>query len=119
MPDYREAGHLPQRRTGGLPDDPAGLPRQRRGITPQMHGRYPEYDVLEQRDHWDEATRRVVMARVEQVPAIRFFSPAEACTLGAFCDCVTSQVADPRILVVNFVDEKFHEGQLDGFQHAG
>jgi Gluconate 2-dehydrogenase subunit 3 len=119
MPDYREAGHLPQQRTGGLPDDPAGLPRQRRGTTPQMHGRYPDFDVLEQRDHWDEATRRVVMARVEQVPPIRFFTPAEARTLGAFCDCVTAQDADPRIPVINFVDEKFFDAKLDGFRHAG
>ena len=31
------------------PADPDELPRQRRGKTPQMHGRYPDYDVLEQR----------------------------------------------------------------------
>jgi hypothetical protein len=119
MADYREAGHLPQNREGGLPGDPDDLPRQQRGTTPQMHGRYPFYDVLEQRDHWDEATRKVVMARVEQVPPIRFFSESEARTLGAFCDCVTAQDADPKIPVINFVDQKFQEGKLDGFQHAG
>jgi hypothetical protein len=102
-----------------MPGDPAGLPRQRRGITPQMHGRYPDYEVLENRDHWDEVTRRVVMARVDDVPPIRFFTPAEARTLGAFCDCVTAQDAEPRIPLINFVDDKFYNGRLDGFQHAG
>ena len=29
-----------------LAGDPYELPRQRRGRTPQMHGRYPDYDVL-------------------------------------------------------------------------
>jgi Gluconate 2-dehydrogenase subunit 3 len=119
VPDYREAGHLPQRRSGGLPADPSGLPRQRRGVTPQMRGRYPDYDVLEERDHWDEVTRRVVLARIEEVPPIRFFGAAEAHTLGAFCDCVTAQESEPRIPLINFVDAKMFEGRLDGFQHAG
>jgi hypothetical protein len=101
------------------PRDPYDLPRQRRGITPQMHSRYPDYDVLEERGHWDDVTRRVVMARVDDVPPIRFFEPAEARTLGAFCDCVTAQDSDPRIPVINLVDRKFLDGKLDGFQHAG
>ena len=47
--DFRRADHLPKRRAGGRPDDdPYELPRQRRGRTPQMHGRYPDFDVLEQ-----------------------------------------------------------------------
>ena len=45
----------------------------RGGITPQGRGRYPGFDVLEEVDHWDEATRRVALARVEEVPPIRFF----------------------------------------------
>ena len=43
-----------------------------------MVGRYPDYDVLSQQRHWDEATRRVVLARVENPPPIRFFDEAEA-----------------------------------------
>ena len=34
---FSDAGHLPKRRESGLPADPEGLPRQRVGITPQMH----------------------------------------------------------------------------------
>ena len=37
---FSGADHLPNNR-GGDPPDPAGLPRQRAGTTPQMHGRYP------------------------------------------------------------------------------
>ena len=69
MADFRDAGHLPNVR-GDQGADPEGLPRQRRGTTPQMHGRYPDFDVLAERSHWDEATRRVVLARVEDVPPI-------------------------------------------------
>jgi hypothetical protein len=119
MPDYREADLLPQRRDGGMPADPHDLPRQRRGITPQMHGRYPDYDVLENADHWDETTREVVLARVSDVSPIRFFTPEEEPTLRAFCDCVTAQDRDPRIPVLEMVDQKLDQGKLDGYQHAG
>ena len=101
----------------GAGGDPEGLPRQRRGTTPQMHGRYPDFDVLEQADHWDEVTRRVVLARLEP-PPLRFFDEAEARTLGAFCDTVLAQDREPRVPVLPFVDAKLFEGRLDGFQYA-
>ncbi|HWK26486.1 MAG TPA: gluconate 2-dehydrogenase subunit 3 family protein [Solirubrobacter sp.] len=116
---FRDAGHLPNRRPDRQPPDPAGLPRQRRGVTPQRHGRYPDYDVLADRGHWDEVTRAVVLARVEDVPPRRFFTRAEFACLCAFCDVVLAQDAEPRIPVMSFVDAKLHAGQLDGFQHVG
>jgi len=117
--DHRDPGHLPNLRPGGQPGSPDELPRQRNGVTPQMHGRYPDYDVLDQVGHWDEATRRVVLQRVEDVPEIRFFTQAEAATLGAFCDVVMAQDREPKIPVLNFVDAKLFAGQLDGFRFAG
>jgi hypothetical protein len=116
--DFSEPHHLPNRR---LPEqahaDPYDLPRQRRGVTPQMHGRYPDYDVLEQQGHWDDVTRRVVLERVHTVPEIRFFTPAELETLTAFADLALAQDAEPRIPVMAFVDEKLHEHRLDGYQY--
>lgn len=116
--DFRLADHLPNLRRGRQPADPRQLPRQRRGITPQMHGRYPDYDVLEQVDHWDEVTRRMVLDRVENVPPIRFFDAREAATLGVLCDVLTAQDSEPRIPVLNYVDEKLHQGELDGYQYS-
>ena len=114
--DPRSADHLPKRRPGGQPDDPYQLPRQRRGRTPQMHGRYPDFDVLEQAGHWDRVTRELVLKRVREVPEIRFFSAAEAATLGVLCDLLTAQDSEPRIPLISYVDEKCHHGELDGFQ---
>jgi hypothetical protein len=93
------------------------LPRQRRGVTPQMVGRYPDYDVLAEASHWDEVTRRVVADRVENVPPIRFFDDAEAATLKAFCDVATAQDDEPRIPVLSYVDEKLLSGRGDGWQY--
>jgi hypothetical protein len=91
--------------------------RQLEGTTPQLVGRYPEYDVLAQASHWDEVTQRVVLERVAVVPPIRFFSNEEAETLKAFCDIVTAQDEEPRIAVLSYIDEKLHGGVGDGWQY--
>jgi hypothetical protein len=95
------------------------LHRQRHGVTPQMLGRYPDYDVLDQASHWDEVTRELVLERVDSVPPLRFFTTAEATALGPFCDLVLAQDAEPKIPVLNMVDAKLFAGELDGFHYAG
>lgn len=117
-PDFSRADHLPKRRGGGALGDPYQLPRQRRGRTPQMHGRYPDYDVLEQAGHWDGITRKMVRDRVQDVPPLRFFGPREAASLRVLCDLLTAQDSEPRIPVLNFVDEKYYNGELDGYQYG-
>jgi hypothetical protein len=115
---FEQAGHLPKRRASGLPSDPAGLPRQRAGTTPQMHGRYPDYDVLANAGRWDETTRAAILDRVEDPPPLRFFSAGEARALEPFLDVVLAQDAEPRIPVLAMVDAKLHAGKLDGFRYA-
>jgi hypothetical protein len=114
---FESAERLPKVRGAKGPADPYQLPRQRRGVTPQLHGRYPDYDVLEQVEHWDEVTRKVVLDRVDHVPTITFFTAEEAETGAAFCDRVTAQDDEPRIPVLNYVDEKLANGQGDGYQY--
>jgi hypothetical protein len=82
-----------------------------------MRGRYPDYDVLTGVEHWDPRSRRVVLERVAEVPEISFFDEAEARTLGAFCDVVTGQFAEPRLPVLAMVDAKLAAGRLDGYRH--
>ena len=115
---FRDAGHLPGP-AGRDGRDPYELPRQRNGTTPQMHGRYPDWNVLDHADHWDGETRRVVMARIADPPPVRFFTAAEASTLEAFCDVLTAQDSDPRIPLLRMVDERLYEGRLDGYRYAG
>lgn len=94
------------------------LPRQRNGTVPQGRGRFPDYDVLAEADHWDEKTRELVLGRVRDVPPIRFFSPAEVRELQPFVDVVMAQDSEPRIPVLNFIDEKLAEGKRDGYRFA-
>jgi hypothetical protein len=83
-----------------------------------MHGRYPDFNVLDEVEHWDEATRRVVLDRVQNVPPVRFFTDEEARTLGVFCDLVLAQDSEPKVPVLEMVDAKLFEGRLDGFRYA-
>jgi hypothetical protein len=93
------------------------LPLQRKGVVPQGRGRYPDYDVMAEADHWDEVTRRLVLDRVHNVPPIRFFTDAEARTIGAFCDEITAQRDEPRLPVLEYLDEKLYENNGDGYQY--
>ncbi len=117
MPDMRSARHLPNLRAGGEPPRPDWLPRQRKGTSPQMVGRFPDYDVLESASDWDEATRKVVLARLELSGDLSFFSERQVPTLRAFCNVVLAQDVEPRVPVVELVDEKLAAGRLDGYQY--
>ena len=46
-----------------------------------MIGRYPDFDVFDAEDTWDEATSKVVMARLHLDGPLRFFTLAETPTL--------------------------------------
>ncbi|MFC8732894.1 gluconate 2-dehydrogenase subunit 3 family protein [Luteimicrobium sp. NPDC057192] len=118
MVDRDKGEHLPNLREDGQPPHPSWLPRQRRGTTPQMIGRYPDYDVLDAVDTWDDATKDVVLARLEAPGPLRFFGPEEEATLRAFCDVTMAQDREPRVPVAEFVDAKLADGMLDGYQYA-
>ncbi|MGI8660224.1 MAG: gluconate 2-dehydrogenase subunit 3 family protein [Thermoleophilaceae bacterium] len=87
-------------------------------MTPQMHGRYPDYDVMDDAGHWDPVTREVIERRERERPKIRFFTGTEARCLGRFLDAVLAQDAEPRIPVLGIVDAKLHAGRLDGYRFA-
>ncbi|HEY5343334.1 MAG TPA: gluconate 2-dehydrogenase subunit 3 family protein [Solirubrobacteraceae bacterium] len=116
--DLSTPGHLPNLRPDKQPPHPSWLPRQRRGTTPQMIGRYPDYDVLENAEHWDEATRRVVSGRLGEPGPLQFFTPLEEPTLRAFCDVTTAQDSDPRVPVAEMIDRKLATNELDGFRYS-
>jgi gluconate 2-dehydrogenase subunit 3-like protein len=92
----------------------------RQPIAPSAQpGYYPGFQTLSQQAFWDEATRKVVQARVEQVPPIRFFTQQEATLMQAVCDRLLPQddrdVAH-KIPVVNYIDERLYSRRIDGYR---
>jgi hypothetical protein len=82
-----------------------------------MVGRFPDYDVLESVEDWDEATRAVVLARLEPGEELGFFSPVQAATARALGDSLLAQDAEPRVPVLELVDRKLAAGRLEGYQY--
>jgi hypothetical protein len=81
--------------------------------------RYPDSDILAQRGHWDDATRRVVLDRVYNVPPFRTLNPHERETLEALCDRVIPQdwkPAERRVPIAPWIDQNMSQSAVEGFR---
>lgn len=73
-----------------------------------IKNRYPRADALSQRGHWDDATRRVVLDRVHNVPEFKYFSGNARATLEALCILVMPQEHRPlneRVPLAPWIDD--------------
>jgi len=83
-------------------------------------GYYPGYHVLDNQNFWDEATRKVVVGRMENIPPIRCFTLSEEQLMNAIIERVLPQ--DDRdeahkIPIVPFIDERLYVGRIDGYRY--
>lgn len=83
-------------------------------------GYYPGFSTMSQQSFWDEATRAVVVKRVEDPPPLRFFSAEEIPLLRAVCDRIVPQ--DDRddahkIPLINGIDERLYQNRGDGYRY--
>jgi hypothetical protein len=81
--------------------------------------RYPGYHVLDQRGHWDEATRRVVLDRVHNVPPFRHLDAHQRATLEALCDRVIPQThrsPSRKVPIAPWIDQNCGREVLGGFR---
>src|SRR5947209_13845923 len=112
-----EQNALPQQiDTSRLPIDPDTHQPILPGAQP---GYYPGFETLSQQAFWDEATRNVVLARVQHVPPIRFFSDEEAQLMQAICDRILPQDDGDeahKIPIVPWSDERLYSGRIDGYR---
>ncbi len=83
-------------------------------------GHYPGWEVLKEQDHWDPATRRLVLDRVYNIPRIHFFSPQEVQILQAAVDAVMPQddrAPERRVPIVAYIDESLYKGETPGYRY--
>lgn len=80
-------------------------------------GRFPGFDVLSQRDHWDDVTRDLIDDRLAETADYRFFTPAEATAARALFDQLVFQRGEPAVPVARMVDARIAAGQTDGWHY--
>ena len=84
-------------------------------------GYYPGFSTLGQQRFWDDATRAVVIARVEQTPPIEYFDPAAAQFWTVVFEHLipqTDRTAERRIPILNVVDRRLHRNETVGYRFA-
>ncbi len=92
--------------------------RRPTGTTPgRAEQRFPGFDVLGEARTWDPVTTGVVLERLRPRPPLRFFSPEEAPTARALVDRLLAQDEEPRIPVLEMVDERLALRQGDGYRY--
>lgn len=83
-------------------------------------GYYRDFSTMRQKSTWDIATQNVVTERIENVPAIRFFSVEETQLLEAITERVLPQddrAEDRTIPIVSAIDERLFKNALNGFRY--
>jgi hypothetical protein len=86
------------------------------GGGPDAH--FPGYDVTAGSDSWDEVTAGVVLARLGSPPPIRFFTHGEEPTARALVDRLLAQDAEPRVPVLEAIDQRLLNRKGDGYRYA-
>jgi hypothetical protein len=84
-----------------------------------IENRYPDAHILGQREHWDDATRDVVLDRVHNVPSFEHFGEHARATLEALCERVIPQShrpADRRVPIAPWIDQRYGVTSPEGFQ---
>ena len=90
-------------------------PPSRRSVTPGGRGRFPGFDVLDSVERWDEVTAGIVLSRMDPPKDFSFFSPVEQAAAGALFDVLLAQHDDPKVPVLQMVDERLALDQTDGW----
>jgi len=83
---------------------------------------YPGYNVLAKRNtpSWNDQTRRAIDKRLAVPREPRFLAAEEYATIEALAARITpSPPGGPPVPVAALIDNKLHEGHMDGFRQAG
>jgi hypothetical protein len=89
------------------------------GTTPgRAEPRFPGFDVLGQTSVWDEVTSAVVLRRLGPHGPLSFFGPEEEAVARALLDRLLAQDDEPRVPVLELIDQRLAEGSTDGYRYS-
>ena len=92
-------------------------PPGRHAVTPQGKGRFPGFDVLDSVDVWDDVTAGAVLERLSHPTGLSFFTPAEVAVASPLLDLLLAQDGEPRVPVLELIDERLAVGETDGWHY--
>jgi hypothetical protein len=85
-------------------------------VTPGDRGRFDGFDAIGQSAHWDRETRAVVFTRLSPRP-VAFFTPPEEATARALLDRLLGQDEEPRVPLVELIDDRLLRHEGDGYRY--
>lgn len=89
------------------------------GKTPgRAEQRFPGFNVVDESDTWDPTTSRVVLRRLERPGPLKFFTTEEEPTARAVVDRILAQDEEPKVPVLEPIDERLADGRGDGYRYA-
>jgi hypothetical protein len=80
--------------------------------------RFPGFDVLNESKWWDQTTRSVVMSRLGSPQPLRFFSEVQEPVARCLVDRLLAQDDEPRVPVIESIDERLAQRLGDGYRYA-
>jgi len=80
-------------------------------------GRFPGFDVLGQRRHWDDQTATVVLARLLPITGMSFFTPEEEAIGGVLVDQLLDLRGDTTVPVLQMIDQRLNADETDGWHY--
>ncbi len=86
----------------------------------EQPGYYPGFSTVSQKAYWDEATRRLVLDRLQPAKPLQFFSASEAATMQAVVARIMPQedrTPERHIPVLAGIDQRLAANRIDGYRY--
>ena len=81
---------------------------------------YPSYDVMREKDHWDDHTQEIVASRLVREEEFRFFTKSEVELLKRICSHLTGDHREEIIqFVISYMDKDLAQSIGEGQRKVG
>lgn len=92
----------------------------REGIGESVETRYPDWDVMNNADHWDEHTANLIQKRLDNPGSLKFFKKQEAQLLHAICVRLLADADEHSVgQVLAHIDKQLAENISAGYWQVG
>jgi len=81
---------------------------------------YPSFNVLDEKDAWDDHTQQIVTSRIDAIVAFQFLNEQEAELLGSVCSLLVDDTSEDALaFVVSHIDRTLFSSPGEGQRKVG